>query len=750
MVISIAMLGIGASGAALSLYPALKSISRTGFYGLLLGLSITASYVAANQLNFDPVRLSWDRMQILYICLYYVFLSVPFFFFGLLVSTVLSEITGRTGLLYGSDLLGAGTGSLCLLYFMSIMCPEKCIVLISCIALTASLVIGAFRIRILCAVIIAFNIFLLTMPDLIAPRMSPYKGLQVALRYPGAEHIKTYNGPFSRVDVFKSPAARFAPGLSVKYLEPLPEQLGLSIDGADLNAVTPKGVEDSFEFLNYIPSALPYEIAEKDDILILEPKGGFDVLLAKHYGAKSISKVDSNPLVVKMVRDIDPGVYDERTWTAIGRSWLRKRDDKFDIIDIPLLGTSPAGSFGIDEDYRFTVEAFKEYLRHLKENGLLSIHLFILPPPRTELRLLGTLVVAMEESGIREPHRNIIALRSWGTVCIISKNIPFNPGEVRAAREFAERNRFDLLYYPGIKEEETNVFVRTPTGEYFLAFSSILRDDTRGPFQRGYIFDIRPVHDENPFFHYYFRLSNLKKIYETMGAKWQYFIEEGYLLPAVLAQVMLLSVVLMILPASSRRLRSGQGITPFFHLLYFAFLGIGFMFVEITLIHKTILPLENPSYAITSVITAILISSGSGSMLSNRYPSIGNRSATLAVALLILAYSFFMPSIFDAVSSGQLSVKIALISIILMPLGLLMGIPFPLGLRNLGAGAPQLIPWAWAVNGCMSVLAPLAAIMLAMSAGFKTVLWFGAAAYFLAFVTFPSSESNIRAERLAA
>lgn len=198
--------------------------------------------------------------------------------------------------------------------------------------------------------------------------------------------------------------------------------------------------------------------------------------------------------------------------------------------------------------------------------------------------------------------------------------------------------------------------------------------------------------------------------------------------------------MLIILPAIARvKFKEREDFTPNLHLLYFAFLGIGFMFVEIPLIQKMILPLENSSYAIASVLTSILISSGAGSLLSHRYSLMRNQFVVLAISLLIVIYSLFIPLISDAVSPYPMPLKIASIFFILIPLGLLMGIPFPLGIKNLGESASHLIPWAWAINGCLSVLAPIIAIMLAMVIGFKAVMWIGAGAYFLAFFTFPTS-----------
>jgi hypothetical protein len=323
MIISIAMLGIGASGTVLSLYPKLKNLSNIGFYSLLLGFGISFSYVLSNQIPFDPVRLSWSRIQLFYISIYYITLSIPFLLTGLIVATAFSSISERAELLYGADLLGAGLGSIGVLYLMTISGPDKSVFIISSVALSAAFIAGGKRLKFISLILILLNISLLFFyPAFINLRMSPYKGLQLALKYPGAEHIKTYYSPFSRVDTFKGPAVRFAPGLSLRYLEALPGQIGFSIDGGEINAITASGDLTSLTFLKYLPSSLPYEIRnpqtgrilkegeggladeinKKDDVLILDPKGALQSLIAEYYGFLNIYKIESNPLLIKVVK----------------------------------------------------------------------------------------------------------------------------------------------------------------------------------------------------------------------------------------------------------------------------------------------------------------------------------------------------------------------------------------------------------------------------------------------------------------
>ena len=759
MIISIAMLGIGASGTLISLYPRLKDMSQVGLYSLLLGISISLSYLGANQIPFDPIKLSWSKMQLFYIGMYYMILSIPFFFTGLIIATTLASLSERAGLFYGADLLGAGIGSVGVIFFMTVSLPDTIVFILSLFALTGAFIAGGKRLKAISLILILCCLAVISLrPDFIKLKMSPYKGLRMALRYPGAEHLKTYVSPFSRIDTIKSPVVRYAPGLSLRYLDALPEQIGFSIDGGELHAITEDSDQSSLTFLSYLPSALPYVISNPSlsrrgeglsNVLIIDPKGCLQCQIAQHYGLTHIYKIESNPLLVKIIKEdfseFSVGVYDENTWSGNGRAWMRTHGMSFDIIDIPLTGTTPSGTFGISEDYKLTVEAFREYFLYLKPDGMISINLFIIPPPRTELRILNTAIAALKESGIadKEMKQHFAALRSWGSLCILIKKSPFTSHEIDAIKRFARDRRFDLIYYTGIQEDETNIYVRMPTNEYFKTFQKILDTKTRKEFIDDYIFDVMPVHDENPFFHYYLKLSNIKEIYKLMGEKWQYFIEEGYLLPVAFLQVIGFSLILILLPAYKSRTeradmtertysnyRAGIMLLP-----YFAFLGTGFMFVEVSLIQQMIFPLENASYAFATVLTSLLMSSGVGSLFSYRIKALRGSFIIFVLSLLIIAYSLFISSVPDIVSPYPIPLKILIIFIILMPLGLFMGIPFPTGLKILGGKRESLIPWAWAINGCCSVLAPLLTVMLAMIVGFKTVLWLGALAYLMAFVT---------------
>lgn len=747
MIVSIAMLGVGASGTVLSLFPRLKAPSLLRLYALFVGGSISASYLLANQVPFDPITLSWSWTPLLDLVMDYLLLSTPFFFAGLFIGTTFASFGREAHLLYGADLLGAGVGSLGIVFLLFRMSPDQAVMATSTFALCGALLAGGWKKGIVPLVVLIPNLLILAFqPEFARIRLSPYKELALAMRSPGAIRLRTIDTPFARIDLFRSPAVRFAPGLSFRYLDAIPEQIGFTIDGGEMNAVTSAQDPSRLAFLEFLPASLPYVIGYRQRVVVLDPKGGLHVLLALRHGAVEVSKVEGRPFLLETLhRELGAfsgSIYAERTWSKLGRSWLRGVKETFDLIDIPLTAAIPSGSFGMAEDYRYTVEAFREYLGHLTPQGVLSLSLFLLPPPRIELRLLNTLIKAMEEVGIEEPRLHLAAIRSWGSLSLVAKRSPLTAEEIERIKEFSRDRRFDLVYYPGIQEGETNLYVRAAASDHFVAFRHLLDPERRRDFIEGYLFDIEAVRDSNPFPHFYLKFKNIVKIFRTMGGKWQYFLDEGYLLPVVFLQAILLSAPLVVLPLW--RARKGNALRalatpkppsfPLKTLGYFALIGLGFMFTEISLIQRFILPCENPPYAVALVLTSILIGSGLGSLLSHRWQRERGTPCVGILPILIFTYSLVLSPFVEWISSLPMAIRMSVGFLMLLPLGLLMGVPFPHRLRSLVKDDASLVPWAWAVNGCFSVLGPLLAMMLALGAGVRWILWAGGGCYLFAFL----------------
>ena len=260
-------------------------------------------------------------------------------------------------------------------------------------------------------------------------------------------------------------------------------------------------------------------------------------------------------------------------------------------------------------------------------------------------------------------------------------------------------------------------------------FSSLIDSESRAEFVENYVFDISPTTDESPFFHDHLKLRHLSRIYELVQRKWGFFIQQGYLVPAVFMQVVVIGFILVITPVFFVRRKTKQATGPV--LSYFGLIGMGFMFIEISMIQKLILVLEHPTYAVAVVLGSLLVSAGIGSLVGQRFANGPGHlwKITLAISALTGCYIVLIPLWSLFISGGSLLYKAVSVALVLFPLGFMAGMPFPGGIRMLSKLQPDLIPWAWAMNGFFSVLAPALSVMLAMKIGFSGVLWLAAAAY---------------------
>jgi hypothetical protein len=281
---------------------------------------------------------------------------------------------------------------------------------------------------------------------------------------------------------------------------------------------------------------------------------------------------------------------------------------------------------------------------------------------------------------------------------------------------------------------EANRYNRFPAPFYFTAVRELLGKD--GGFSAAYPFDLSPATDDRPFFHHFFRFSRWEEIFRLAGEKWQILVEGGLLIPLVFLQAFLLSFLLILLPAGLRKknLRLFQA-RDFPWILFFFIIGLAFMFVEISLIQKFILLLGHPVYAVSVVVLALLVFAGLGSRISVFIsPLPGLRRALIAVAGLLLFYALFLPSVLSALHGWPLGWRYFFSGLLIAPLGLAMGFPFPEGLRLLGRQNPAFVPWAWCANGCASVLGAILPVLIALSWGFQAVWFISSLLYLLALV----------------
>jgi spermidine synthase len=758
MAVSIALLGFGASGSFLSFFPNLVKRNPTRLLAslsVLLALGILASYLNINYTPFDSYRIAWEREQILFLAVYYLLLALPFFFGGLALGTLLAAQPELADKIYSFNLAGAAMGCLTAVVALPFLGGAGTVMLSTLLGALAAIAfcVGSWKLevkklsfqlltsnlQVLTSSIIVLALLFLTIhtPSFLAIRLSPYKGLSQALLYPGAEVVFSRWNAFSRVDVIESQGVKSAPGLSLAYPNSLPSQLGLFTDGDNLSPITRP---EKLDFVDYLPVSLPYHLRPQAKALIIEPKGGLDVLVALHEGASSVVAVESNPLVIEVARDAFQEPYwDGRVTVAVenGRSYVRRVGERFDIVQVSLADTYrpvTSGAYSLSENNLYTVEAFVDYLAHLSEGGLLVVSRWLQMPPSEDLRAGALAVTALEKAGFSQPELRLLAIRSWSTSLLLVKNGEFTAGEIEAVKSFCQQRQFDLVYYPGIQEAEANRYNVYPEPVYYRGFQDLLFGD-RVRFYADYSYDVSPTSDDRPFFFHFFKWSQTPEILQTFGKIWQPFGGSGYfVLVALLILALFASTVLILLPLlfrsrGARGARWGKGVNRWRVFAYFAMLGLGYLFVEIPLMQHFILFLGQPIYAFAAVLFAILLFSGLGSMISARLPL---PRTLMALIGAIILYPLILPFIFQLLLGQSLGLRLLVSVLSLAPLGFLMGVPFPKGIEIIGRLAPDLIPWAWGINGCTSVLASILSAMLAISFGFSRVLVGGSVAYLVA------------------
>nr|MBC7244710.1 hypothetical protein [Chloroflexota bacterium] len=775
--VSVALLGFGASGTWLTLRPPKSSsqqfptdrsshnqdyvvMERLATNACFFSISILVAYLAINYVPFDSYRIALEQRQLLYLTLYYPALILPFFFAGLCIGLSLAAWPRRANVLYAANLAGSAAGSLLVLVFVPILGGTGAVISAGILGLVAALTfsLGAaplpknwqeFMRRpasyiLYPALLVILLAMLLHPPTCLALRLSPYKTLSISLLFPEAKLIFSRWNAFSRVDVVESTAIHSAPGLSLSFTEDLPRQLGLLVDGANLSPITCLQSPADERFLRYLPTTLAYLLRPRARALVIEPRGGLDLLTALSNGASSVVALESNSLVVQAVREqankCGTVAYDDPRVTVVleeARSYLRRSQERFDVVQLSLSDTYQpviSGAYSLSESYAYTVEAFIEYLNHLREEGILVITRWVQSPPTEELRACALVAEALQRAGIGDPSQRVIALRTWSTVTILAKRSPFRGDEIARFKEFCATCHFDLIYYMDVTAEETNRYNVLRDTAHYDTFRQVLTGSGKQDFFQQYPYEVSPPSDDRPFFFHYFKWAQTQSILRGLGKTWQPFGGSGFLiLVALLVLAMFLSAVFILLPlvlSPRKKLIASFSLhLTALYLLYFACLGLGFLFVEMPLLQQFILFLGQPTYSFSLVLFSILLFSGLGSFVANRFPLLRVLPVLIVV---VLAYPFLLSELFALAIGWSLPLRLIVAVLSLGPLGFLLGQPMPGGIRLLEERAPQWIPWAWAVNGFASVISSILAVMGAVSFGFSRILVAGALTYFLA------------------
>ena len=721
LAISIALFGLGLGGVFSYLVvswkaPLFAKLGRLSALNSLLVLAALAVLLAQG-----------DNLSNWNLALIYFTTALPFVVAGAIVSLAISETIARVNRVYFFDLLGAAAGCFVLIALLTLVggvgtVLGAAVTYAAAAAIWYSLAGSAgarARSVVLGLALVSFLVFNWK-HEVLAIRHA--KGQPIA-----NEVFKQWNS-FSRVAVVRHSEGDHAIVIDA--------DAATGIFSYDLEHLT---AEQLRELRDQGP-ALPYAVRPGAKALIIGPGGGWDIARALVSGSRDVTAVEINPIIADTImrqklRSLSRDLYwrpEVHVFAEEGRSFIRRSSEHYQVIQATLVDTwaaTAAGAFALSENNLYTTDAFREYLGHLTPDGVLAITRWGFDPPRESLRLVSLAIDALTQLGEREPRGHIIVSRQgdprgYGALdTVLITRRPFSAEDIaRAQAAFAAGIQYPV-YYPGCGLKNH--------------FSDLLLSPNPSDYEHNYTFDIAPVSDNRPFFFYTVQPRDLWSFLKNTAADTAdrkvnkaVPLLFGLMAVSVLATLLVLVAPPLVLGA---RLPAHPGVRGF--LLYFLFIGAGYILIEVALIQKFVLFLGHPTYALTVVIFSMLVSSGIGSAASRRLigRDEGRLIKALGTAVLLVALTAAVVGpLLTALVGLPVPVKMAIAAGMIAPLGFAMGMPFPIGLNRLEEWHAPSVRWAWSLNAASSVLGSVGALVCAIYLGLVQTLIVGGLFYFAA------------------
>ena len=729
--VSVALLGLGASGLAVQY--GLKRIKSNWAENLTI---VSALAIVA----FIPITLYVMHAlasQTVYLPLFMFLFTIPFFLIGIIITAAFNAFAAVAGKLYAADLVGASVGAVLVVVFLILAGGEGAVLTVGLLAaITATIfsrIARNIRKTVISLAFVGFAASLIfvnyndTQVFAIPTDPTAQKDLPIYLREnPGSQIVKTEWNSFSRIDVVEGGTGD--EGLVAKIF----------IDGgAGTNIIQWDGDVNSRQELTRWMQYLPYGVMEDPKVLVIGSGGGRDVVAALAGGSTDVTSVEINPIIVETVMSYGEeagNVYTHeyvRAHVEEGRSFITRTEETYDIIYLPFVDTwasVSSGGLGVSENFLYTIEGFQQYHDHLTDKGKIVTVRWLIDTPR----FISTYVQLLEQNGVPqdEAYKHLIAATSESypedpsvTMVVFSKE-PFTEDEIRFFSSSFSRYNYIPILVPGeVMREPYDQLLNGEIGleEFYDLF------DTKAYF----------VTDDSPYF-----LSYEKPLPDAVQN--------------LLGGSIVIAIAFLFIPFAWLR-RTGKEDTGNSQLgagsiiPYFAALGVGFILIELALLQKLILLLGNPTTTFAILLFTLLISSGSGSFISPRV--IRNNANNLSfiiggIIALGAMYVIFLQPIIYSVIGEPFETKVLVSIAILAPIGFLMGMPLPTGMRLLKAHRPERIPWMWGINGAFSVLGAVLAVALGILYGSSIAMILGILVYAISLaISFAWKKKIIQAVR---
>ncbi len=731
LVISLALLGYGAAGTMLARNKRLRNADYRSTLAYLCFVfsivTVVAVYVGAT-FPTEPEKLfEGHYAELVTIALTHLTLAIPFFIAGTAIGLVLMRNRTATNELYAADLFGAGLGSLLSVLIINELGAVSAVFIAALLPAVVGFFAAQKRWKIAQgAVVIAL---------VSAAIVSRWHDM-IPLTLSGGKELTTHENDVvyrkwnivSRIDVTRLSMGmpHFGGRVSETYTGPVPEVLGILQDATAPTGIikVTRDVREDPLFGAYLQSA-PYHVRRKPEaVLIIGLGGGTDALIAEHAGAAHVTGVDVNPVTMDLLenryRGWASGLFalgNLRTVVSEGRHFVTTSEQKFDVIQLSGVDTFAAlsaGSMVLTENYLYTEEAIRDLLAHVTDRGLVSYSRWLFDPPRETLKLVVTASSELRKLGVDKPAEHFVVVAGGPRVArwadtIIGKSA-LRDDELAVLRAWASEMGFEILYDPFMpKTNPFDTFIRGSATE-------------QKQFAETYLYDVSPSTDDRPFFFQFYRWRSAfhPSAAQGVGGYAPVQMPKGLLsMVLTLVELVVLSVLLVLVPLRGESIGVSRK-RALSWMVKFGGLGLGFIAVEMVLMQKLSVFLGGPAYSMAVTLFALLVFSGLGSRIAKRVGAPTKMLAALLVAQIVeLAFlDFGVPGLFGLPHAVRIAVAIVAIA----PLGITMGMTFPTLLAEAGEESEALIPWAWGVNACATVVGSVLAVMGSLELGFN-VTW---------------------------
>jgi len=744
LIIGISLLGLGTGGVFVTIFPRLRRHATARSVPLCCvaaSAAVLLGYLLVARTQLNAFRLvgwgggsRWDEAVKLALVCATVF--APFLAGGLALATIFSTQTARINRLYFADLLGAGLGCAACIPLMTLISPPGCVMLAGLLFALAGARLAAAGLRVLLVPggLLALGLLLgAVFPDRL-PDPVPDSVKTMAPKPDHPLHVLFSRwSPVFRLDVLRIPD---------------PDSVFLSHDGT-LGSVMERYNGDPASLARFDDEdrALPFRLlGPSPRVAIVGAAGGHEILASLHFDAGHVTGIELNPATYSLLTthfaDYSGHLGENPRVTLVnaeGRSFLKASPERYDLIwfvapdSYAAMNAATSGAFVLSESYLYTAEMIVDSLAHLAPDGLVCTQFgevdFERKPNRTA-RYLGTAREAFRRLGIEDFPRHVLVATSPGfniftSATILLRRTPFTEADVARFRQAVARVKNGRVLHAGTADDgggPVNQVISLPPAELARWYDA-------------YPFDVRPVTDDSPFFWHFVRFRDVIAGSARFGAPSP---EEGYgekLLLLLLGVATLLAALFLIAPLLA--IRDVWRTIPYKGraAAYFAALGVGFMFLEVSLIQRLTLFLGYPTYSLTVTLFALLVSTGLGSLVSDRAAARHDRMLLVLGACLLALIAFYhrgLTPVVDHAVGWPLAGRVTVAVLLLAPLGLCLGAFMPLGLRTVAALTPhgeEFVAWSWAVNGFFSVVSSVAATILSMTVGFNVVLLAAGAVY---------------------